>query len=219
MNFVAIQKLIKHDLETVGLLNTSYDVAYKAVNHFAYLRVIKCVTINETNPQYLNGNDKYTYGFLSAEKLSEFAKVEEYALSENGVAQALGEGHECYGIQDGNTLASYGWYTNNPTNFSDELRLHFNSDYIYMYQGYTHHKYRGERLHAIGMTMALREYLARGFKGLVSYVDSTNFSSLKSVYRMGYKDFGTIYILKAFGAYLTHRNQSCEEYGFRIEKI
>lgn len=41
------------------------------------------------------------------------------------------------------------------------------------------------RLHGVGMSMALRHYLARGFKGLVSYVESTNFASLKSCSRMG----------------------------------
>lgn len=88
-----------------------------------------------------------------------------------------------------------------------------------MYKGYTHHNYRGQRLHAIGMTRALAEYLKRGFEGLVSYVEATNYSSLKSVYRMGYRDFGKIYVFRIFGKYLIHSSKGCKKYGFGIEKL
>src|SRR5262249_50981302 len=100
-----------------------------------------------------------------------------------------------------------------------DLKLHFNPEYIYMYKGFTHDNYRGQRLHAIGMNLALREYLNRGYRGLVSYVESNNFASLKSVYRMGYKDFGTVYILKMLGEKLIYSSPGCKKYDFYVSEI
>jgi hypothetical protein len=82
-----------------------------------------------------------------------------------------------------------------------------------MYKGFTHPQYRGQRLHAVGMNLALREYLNRGYRGLVSYVESNNFSSLKSVYRLGYRDIGSIAVWKAFGRPVMVRSRECRKFG------
>ena len=97
--------------------------------------------------------------------------------------------------------------------------MHFNGQYIYMYKGLTPGNYRGQRLHAIGMTRALEAYLARGYKGIVSYVEWNNFGSLKSCYRMGYKDFGTVYVVRFFKHYFIHSGAGCDGYGFRLERV
>jgi hypothetical protein len=85
-----------------------------------------------------------------------------------------------------------------------------------MYKGYTHPKYRGRRLHAIGMTRALQAYQERAYKGLISYVESNNYSSLKSVYRMGYVDFGRIYVARIFGRYYLWATPGCRAFGFEL---
>jgi hypothetical protein len=100
-----------------------------------------------------------------------------------------------------------------------------------MYRGFTHPGYRGQRLHAIGMTMALAAYRARGFKGLVSCVDVRNDASLKSCYRMGYHDFGAIYVMtlgRLFGLRhppgrflrypIIHCTPGCKAFGFWLER-
>lgn len=96
--------------------------------------------------------------------------------------------------------------------------LRFSDEYVYMYKGFTHPEYRGQRLHAIGMTKALQIYLGRGFKGVLSYVESNNFSSLKSVYRMGYVDVGTVYIVRILDRYLTYVDAGCKLYQFQLER-
>jgi L-amino acid N-acyltransferase YncA len=87
---------------------------------------------------------------------------------------------------------------------------------VYMYKGFTDDNYRGQRLHAIGMTRALRYYLATGHRGIVSYVESTNFDSLKSCFRMGYEAFGTVYLLKLFGRWFSVSSPGCRRFGFRV---
>lgn len=132
---------------------------------------------------------------------------------------ALARGDECYGIFHGDTLAAYGWYSHQPTPLEPDLILHFSDQYVYMYKGFTHQRYRGEGLHAIGMTLALQDYLARGFKGLVSIVESNNFSSLKSVVRMGYGQFGSVYAMKILGRYVTYGTRGCEKFGLYVKQM
>jgi len=219
MNVYKIRDFIRNDLENLGLATTLYDAAFRAINYLTYFTVLKCMTISAVDPHYLKRNNRYSYMFLDPNMLFQFAKNQDYDLPEEFLQQALKKGDECYAILDGDTLASYGWYSDKPTNISDAIRFHFDNRYIYMYKGYTHKNYRGQRLHAIGMTLALKEYLSRGLKGIVSYVESTNFSSLKSVYRMGYQDVGKIYILKIFGKYLVYRTKGCREYGVWLERL
>jgi len=66
------------------------------------------------------------------------------------------------------------------------LLLHFDwVNYVYMYKAFTVERYRGQRLHAIGVTQSLVRFGSMGYRGLLCYVESNNFDSLKSSYRMG----------------------------------
>src|SRR5438105_12596587 len=137
-------------------------------------------------------------------------------LTAEFLGEALSKGDECYGIVDGDQPAAYGWYAHSPTLLSDGLRVQFDPAYVYMYKGLTLDAYRGRRLHAIGMTRALAAYRARGFKGLVSYIESDNLNSLKSAYRIGYVDFGRVFIIRMWGRLVTFRTPGCAAFGFGI---
>jgi hypothetical protein len=151
--------------------------------------------------------------------LMEFAADPQNELTEMFVREAFDKGDECYGFLCGDSLASYGWYSREPTPIHPpELMLYFERGYIYMYKGFTHVNHRGQRLHAVGMTRALETYRARGYKGIVSYVEWNNFGSLRSCYRMGYSDFGAIMVFRLFGRYFAHSSAGCRRYGFRLER-
>lgn len=208
---------IQRDVSQFGFANTLKDYLFRAINVLTTFHIFHAMTISEANPKYMLTDEKYTCKFLTADELFAFAHQPDLGLDEKFLRQAIEKGDECYAILDGARLAAYGWYSNAPTTVSDDLRLRFHLDYIYMYNGYTHNDYRGQRLHAVGMTRALDEYRRRGFKGIVSYVEESNFRSLQSVYRMGYADFGKVYILKLFGRYLIRHTPMCEAYGFVVE--
>jgi hypothetical protein len=86
-----------------------------------------------------------------------------------------------------------------------------------MYKGFTAERYRGRRLHAIAKSYALRHFLNRGYRGVISYVDSTNFRSLRSNARMGGAKFGSIYLVHLFGRWFTFATPGCRRFGFHIE--
>jgi hypothetical protein len=213
----AIKSRIRNDIQHFGVAKAAYAVGIKGINMLVDFRILNALKIEEVNPDLLESGGPYQWQFLAEDHLRELAKNPENKLSQSLVETALGKGDECYGALDGDELACYGWYSNSPT-FDNGLTVHFSPEYIYMYAGATQPKYRGQRLHAIGMNRALREYLARGFKGLVSYVDSHNFSSLKSVYRMGYRDIGRVVALKLGNRVLMHTSRGCREHGVYMAK-
>src|SRR5579872_4129421 len=210
----------KRNVKQFGAVKALEDIALRALNLGVFFKILKGVKIDIVQPEFLKCDEKYSGLFLTEGMLAKFAERPEYELSRNFLEQALAKGDECYGFLDGNVLAAYGWYSNKPTEIDPpDLVLHFNDKFIYMYKGFTHVNYRGKRLHAIGMTRALEAYLARGYKGIVSFVEWNNFGSLKSCYRMGYTDFGNIYAAKLFNHYLLHSGAGCEPYGFRLEWV
>lgn len=219
--------LLRDDLKNYGVAKTINGLAFRAINRLVYFRILKCIYVSSVDASFLKGKETYTYGFLTPDQLFEFAKYEKYELSKEVLAQALDKGDECYAILDGSNLAAYGWYTNKPTAVSfqstedgqEDLLIRFSPNYIYMYKGFTHYDYRGRRLHAIVMTCALQAYLNRGFKGIACFVEAQNYASLKSCYRMGYKDFGNIQIVKLGGKYLIRNDRGCQEFEFVLEPI
>jgi hypothetical protein len=162
---------------------------------------------------------QYTIRFLSPAVVRDFAKDPDYDMTQEFVAEALAKGDECFGILDGPTLAAYSWYSSKPTRtIPQELLIHFDNRYIYMYKGFTRESYRGQRLHAIGKTLALETYMARGLRGMISLVEFRNSDSLRSAKRMGARVVGSFYILGLFGHFLIYRTRGCRRFGVRIER-
>ena len=218
MNLNAIQSRIRADLQRFGVGKTAYEVFFRGINFCVYFRIFKAMKIEAANPDFFGSKEPLQWRFLDKSQLFELARNPNNGLAESFVQSALEKGDECYGALDGEALACYGWYSNKPTEIDNGLTLHFNPDYTYMYNGFTHPKYRGKRLHAIGMNRALREYLRRGFKGLISCVESHNFSSLQSVYRLGYQDIGRVVVLKIGSHPLMHTSRGCREHGLFLAK-
>jgi hypothetical protein len=189
----------------------------RLINGLVPFRILRGVHVAKVDAGFIDYPPHYTPSFLAPRALHELAADPAAEMSRAFVDDALRNGDECYAICDGETLAAYGWYSTRPTPIQpSHLALHFADGYVYMYKGFTDKRYRGQRLHAIGMTRALQHYLESGYRGLVSYVESTNFDSLKSCSRMGYEVFGSVYVLRLFGRYFTFSSPGCKAFDFRV---
>ena len=209
----ALSKMKRH-----GVGRTAYLAAVRSAAAIAEFKILRGVFVDRPDAAFLEC--RYDAKILSEAELREFARDAANEMSPEFVDAALARGDQCYAIRDGNRLAAYGWYAFGPTPIDvPGLLLQYRKGCVYMYKGFTHEDYRGQRLHAIGMTRALRHYLAAGFDGIVSYVESTNFDSLKSCFRMGYSVFGTVYVVKIFGRYSGFSTPGCEKYAFRVERV
>jgi hypothetical protein len=217
IQFPRIAKL-HANVERFGLTAALFDVFYRVVNLFAPFKILQGVKIEKVDSSYLECNPRYEMLFLPEHRLRELGRNPEYELPEGFLNEALARGDDCLAILDGERLASYGWYSRKRTPIDlPGVVLNFSNEYVYMYKGFTHPQYRGQRLHAIGMTTALQAYLAQGYRGLISYVEANNTASLKSVYRMGYQDFGKIGVVRILGRYFFFSGDACEALGFRLE--
>lgn len=212
-------RAIRGRVAALGIADALHDLSLRAINRVVAFKILKGVTIDRVDPAFLECPEPYRPMFLDEARLREFSRDRANELPADFLDEALAKGDECYGFLAGGDLAAYGWYTRRPTRLDlPGLDLHFGPDYVYMYKGFTHPRHRGKRLHAIGMTRALQHYLASGYRGLVSYVESNNFASLKSCFRMGYAPFGSIYILQVQGLRLAHSTSGCRPYRFRVER-
>ena len=153
-------QLIWTSVQRNGIFRTIYGMAYGLARRRFHYRTLKCVTITATDLRLQVPPDGIAYQarFLKPPELFEFARQSEYEMPEQFVRNALQKGDECFAILDGDILACFGWYSRKPTAITHDLTLHFRQDCVYMYFGYTHPRYRGQRLHAFNMGLALLEW-------------------------------------------------------------
>lgn len=197
-----------------------HDLQMRAVNRALPFHILKGMTavLADIDRRLLDPGE-FDARFASRDELLAAAARPEIAeeMSPAFVEATIARGDECFALFDGATLASFGWYSTQPTPIADDLLLHFDPAWVYMYKGYTLPAYRGKRLHGVGMSMALASYSERGGRGLISYVRSNNFQSLRSIHRMGYRVFGEVLVLRAFGRALTWSTPGCQPFAFRVE--
>lgn len=214
-------KDIREDVRNAGIAGAGLDVIYLAINkvtRFMALSMLS-VTPDTVDRTFLSGKAEQVHRFLSPPELDVLARDPPNQMTPDFVSQALAKGDRCYAILSGDVLASYGWYSRQETRVTQELTLCFSPEWVYMYKGFTRPEYRGQRLHAIGMARAMMEYAKEECRGIVSFVEANNFSSLKSCYRMGYVKAGTILALKLGRRYLIHVGRGCEPFGFGLRPV
>ena len=204
--------------QSYGLWPTLKHLGHRLGNQVVPHTTLVCIyiTLQVPDKQFLKVPEGLTGRFLAADELHALTAICEYGISKEFLSDALAKGDECYALLQGSRVVTFGWYSRQATAVNEELTLHFDPAYVYMYFGYTHPDYRGKRLHAFGMTHALRSYTERGGKGLVSFVESDNFASLRSCERMGYKEAGRIRSTKIGGKYRIRASKGCDAFGFRL---
>jgi len=194
-------------------LRGACGVAYHTVG----FKALRGMTLepHDIDPTYLGEAPPFSHHACGAEEFSRLADAPRLA-SDEFYAGVIARGDRCHYMADGDRVAGYGWYATAPVPESDDTWIHFSPDYVYMYKGFTAPEYRGKQLHAYGMAHAAAEACARGYKGLISFVEVHNEQSLRSVARLGYRTFGTCVRLRLFGRTLTFSSPGCRPYGFGL---
>lgn len=197
-----------------------HELQHRAINRVVPFQILKGMTavVEDIDPSML-GPGRYELRFASPDEVLRATEEPEVAaeMSPEFARDAIARGDECYGVFEGERMVSFGWYSTRATAVADDVLLHFDPAWVYMYKGYTLRERRGQRLHGIGMSHAARELTARGARGLISYVKSNNFPSLRSIERMGYRVFGEVFLARPFGRVVTWATPGCRPYGFRLE--
>lgn len=159
-----------------------------------------------------------THGFQAPRALRRFASDPSSEMSPFFVANAIARGDRCFAICDGPRPAFTSWYSRRPTSIGmGGLVLHFDPSYVYLYKALTQPAYRGQRLYQAAVSRVFPHFAAKGTRGFLSYVEATNLDSLKSLRRMGHREFGSIYVVRVFGRHFTFASAGCQPFGFRLE--
>ena len=209
--------LLRSNYQRYGLSACVHDLTKKSINRVLPFRMMSALklTWDGIDKSFLETSAELEIGFVEDSRLWALADEDGHDLDREFLATALGKGDRCVGIWIGGRLASYGWYSRKPTRVDESLIFSFSPDWVYMYKGFTHHDFRGRRLHAIGMAYALDAH-RRESRGIVSYVESHNFASLKSCYRMGYQDIGRLCSAGLAGRHITWGTGDCGAYDLRL---
>ena len=220
MNLGRAIQHVRDSARTYGTGAALHELQYRAINRVVPFQILKGMTavVADIEPSMFEAGP-YQLRFASRDEVLRAVEDPEVAaeMSAEFARDALERGDECYAVFDGDRMVSFGWYSTRPTPVADDVLLHFDPAWVYMYKGYTLRDRRGQRLHGIGMSHAARELTARGARGLISYVKSNNFPSLRSIERMGYRVFGEVFLARPFGRVLTWATPGCRPYGFRLE--
>ncbi|MEM1370012.1 MAG: GNAT family N-acetyltransferase [Cyanobacteria bacterium P01_H01_bin.15] len=214
-------KTYSDNLARFGFWKTAHTVLHAAINKLIFFKTLQgmTLTMQSLDDEYLKLDPRFESRFLSSDELLAYVKDESFDMDEHFIKSAIARKDTCFGIIESGQLVSYGWYSTIPTPMSDDLQLYFDENWTYMYKGYTKPSHRGLRLHALGMALAVEAFAAKGAKGLISYVETYNYRSLRSCERMGYRNFGKIYIARLFGKYRIYSQKECTPYGFTVREL
>jgi len=158
-----------------------------SVNHVVWLDV-------ENVSDSLQPDPEFTFRFITADEVRAYANDPTYQLHPSMADRLAGDGGLCFGALAGGRLAAFGWYALGSVDPKDSLNtpVSLPPGVAYMYHGFTHPDFRGRRLHGLVMGLALRALAERGVHHLVSLVGWTNWASLRSCFRLGYKTLGPL---------------------------
>lgn len=200
-----------------GAVETTHLVGYRVLERLASYTALVGLTARLDDlpyPEDIGEGLDYRLDFLQEEELRRFAANPDNDLTEAFLRHAQERGDRCFGVVDGDTLASYSWYTSAPTPTKD-LMLHFDPRYVHAYKAYTLPRYRGQRLHSISKTLALRA-LGSTYEGVISFAQSWNYRSIRSNQRMGLKPFGITHVACVGGHTVILSTAGCADYAFWV---
>ncbi len=179
-----------------GVRATIQRVTSRLATRLLCLEVVETVWLEVADlPSSLVPDPQFECRFLTPADVARFAEDSANELEPEFVHRAEVGRDRCFAVLDGGRLAAYGWYALGSIepehNFG--VGMSYPDDVAYMYKGLTLPDYRGRRLHGIGMALALRELAASGVARLISTVEWTNWGSLQSCQRLGYRRLGRLW--------------------------
>ena len=145
------QKILSH-LEGQNFSEICIYVVWYILNKLCGLRILSILSLSadKTAKDFLNSTSHLTEKKLLPLEIRDF-EYDKKRLPDTFITQAHNLGDFCYAFIDNHKIVSYGWYSQCPSAIDEYYVLHFSSDYLYMYNGYTEIDYRGQRLHGLGM--------------------------------------------------------------------
>jgi hypothetical protein len=126
------------------------------------------------------------------------------------------EGDVCLLAYVGQELAGYTWvHSKCRPLLLPGLRLEIPQGYIYNYAGFTLPRFRGLRLQSRRHYEVISNSRWSGSKGLVGYVDFSNWASIKGQKKGGMRKIGKMWLIGGKVHFMTFLSEEVKEFGIR----
>lgn len=151
----------------------------------------------------------------------ELAPVEALAdkQGKRRVRAAGRRGDRCYAIFDHGEIVNVSFYAKGPTPLVGDLLLCFRAPDWYMYGALTPPAHRGRGLHAVGVLRASLALFDEGVSRLVTVHERTNYNSMVSALRMGWRPCGSLYRIGSGPLTRVGRNAAARSEGMMLQRL
>jgi len=213
---------VRQNARQHGLAKTAHRIGYGLLKRSASYLSMHCIwaachEIRGPSPAEIERLRNYSMRFLDDAEVLRIASRPECrsaGMSEAFARAALAEQHRCMAIREGDFVAHFSWYSRrSPARINDAWTMHFDEAGVYIYFVHTDPQYRGQKLLPFAVQTATRE---SGVDFALAFVESANYSSLNSFYKMGFRDFARIRVARVFGRPLMLHGEGCGQFGFRV---
>lgn len=203
----------------LGLRRTLLRGAYVATNRVIPVSIFGCLRLgpDDANRALAEPDGPFESRFVDADAMESLAG-ELDPVGRRVVREAFARGDACHVVLDGGRLANVGLYATHPTPILNDLVMHFDRRCWYMHGAFTPAAYRGRRLHALGVVRAALALFERQIPALVGVYEWTNYRSLVSARRMGWKACGTVWRVGAGAWTGLGRTAAARAVGMRLER-
>jgi len=209
------KELIKH----YGFKKLLIIFIYAVINKIMYLESLHIIALERDRIKKPKPRDqrKLTFRYASEEDLADMFKDPDYKMSDAKM-EAFKDGDQCLLSFVDDELAGYTWVhlKGRPLLFPG-LKLQTPLDYCYNYAALTLPKFRGLGLQGIRHYHLLNNPEWRDKVGLIGYVVSTNWDSIKGQSKSGYHSIGRIWLFGTKKRYMVFISNSLKKMG--VERL
>jgi hypothetical protein len=183
-----------------GVHATGNYVARKAIDRIVGYTPWICLVraMDEPFPRPGVSQAGVAYRVVRLDEIARAARDPQYEISPAFLDAALTRGDLCVGAFVGERLVAYGFSSARPTNIDPDFCFRIPPGWMYNFKEFTLPAWRGRRIHA-GLWAARRQQVLRerGIRNVVALVMATNYPSLASFRRLGFRRvFGFVIIGK-----------------------
>ncbi len=210
-----------------GALAAGHKLLYRALGRCVLLHVTHLVTMRLdqlSQETAVNSNDGIEFRPLSRDEFLEFATGSDLDLDRTLADRIAPPLDTCFGAIKDDTLIAYFWIAtdsieavhNSQGSEESGVALSFPANTIYTYNALVHPDHRGAGLYTRLVLAGCKwAHETLGVDRLISTVDWTNFSAIRSCRRQGRKSIGLICRIGCFGRRFTFVPPNAKLYGVK----
>ena len=182
-----------------GLSAAVRRTLYRMAQKLMVLDISKVVWVDAKSVGPFEPPQGFTFRQLTAAEVGRYAGSDPALGLDLELADRTMSGRDfCFAALSGDRLAAYGWfalgsieaYHNRGNHPGTGVAVSYAEDVAFMYNGFTHPDFRGNRLHSAVKAFALQELAAHGVTKMLGTTDWTNYASRNSFRKLGCQDLG-----------------------------